>query len=163
LATHGQAAQLFVGALSQQDAQRHEDENPAEKDHNQLQDQQEQVELLVLRLALQPDHKNVHAYDCNEEQELDVVAEATATLAREKGIAEGQVEVEAQEQLYSQVDQRKSVDLRCEQDDYGLEALIILIEIDLVAVHREGVEEENKYLGRTHNHSHESHINRRFG
>lgn len=91
------------------------------------------------------------------------MAKATATLARVKGIAEGQVEVEAQEQLYSQVDECEGIDLRREQDYNGLEALIKLIEIDVIAVDRESIEEENKYLGRTHNHSHKSHINRRFG
>ena len=113
---------------------------------------------------LPADDPTVSGNDGEEECWLNQVLPAAAALSREEWVPEHQVEVDANEQLNAEVDERESVDLSRKHDNDGLKALVIHAVVEWYRVvsalpdPADLVHERDEDLARADDHPHEAHV-----
>ena len=160
LAPQSDVPQLLVRALSEEDGEGEQYVDPAHEDHDDLGDEEREVHGFVGLDALLADDSDVHPNHAEVEDRLECALTSASAVAREERVAQGEVEVDADEQLDAQVDEGKRVDLAREEHNHDLEVLVDDFVVDVSQPeYREVVGQEYVDLARAHDHAHEPEVN----
>ena len=109
--------------------------------------------------ALLVDDADVHPNHAEVQHRLERALTSAPAVAWEERVAQGEVEVDADEQLDAQVDESKRVNLAREQHNHDLEVLVNDFVVDVSQPEdREVVGEEHVDLARAHDHAHEPEV-----